>query len=330
MPWTLTGNSRGVNDSTLSQAIGALTFGLLDGRYTRKEVAPVAVMIGTSNSVPGETYWPHKVAAKRGWNLKNFSIGGGSLTGNGTASDFTAQLNVALADTSFSKADVKYFVVGDFGNDVRSDYNLTVKAPVLFNTIRTNYPNARIIVLPALWGQMSFNLEAYRIRSVTKRVEELTEAGRPYGVEIVPHVHLWHWDSAEWMLPNEVHYTTAGHNRIAMFMNNYLDGISTDPAIGNTMLPPVFGGTSTMTLRREGGYVWLNGILNVTTAIAANATLFNLPIGCKAFEANETIVCMVDNGGGLYFGAILRTGVFRAYKAMPVGNYRINDSYRIF
>ena len=294
---------------------------------------PVAVFIGSSNSLPGATYWPYKLGAKRGWVVKNYSISGGGFV-QLTDRYFTLQMANALADASFNKADVKYFIIADMANDIRALSSVTSAATTILAQARTNYPNARIIVVPALWGQAALNRDLNRIAGIGQRTQEILDVGRAHGVEVVPYSYVWHWDTDAWMLPGEVHYTAAGHDRIVLFMERFLDRKSTDVPILHKRLTPVTATNNsffTLDVRRERDQGTINGHFSCTTTMAAQTPIVaDLDMGVRTFNDYQTTLLSVTGAGAVFPLHLFRNGVLRTAVSLPAGQYHVNATYPIF
>ena len=134
---------------THSQYATTTQVAALDSRFVRVESNAVAVFVGTSNVDARAGSWVAKLCTRRGWINKNFAVGGMGYNFDASNS-FLKQLERAAADTSFANADVKYVFVCDAANDARSGLGVFNAANTLISTAKTQFPNARIIILPVL------------------------------------------------------------------------------------------------------------------------------------------------------------------------------------
>jgi hypothetical protein len=175
---------------------GRLAQTQLDLRYSLKPPTPHAVFIGSSNSTPGE--WVENFAADQGFIQHNYSVGGGGFTASANG-QFLAQINAAIADNTYDHSLVKYVFICDMGNDIRATNSVASSAPAVLAAARTAYPSARLILVPCFWGNATDNNLAQRIASISARVQEATDAGLPFNLEIVPYSWTWMGDTGNWM-----------------------------------------------------------------------------------------------------------------------------------
>lgn len=250
----------------------------------------VTVVTGSSNSVEGT--WPEILSAQFGWDLEVFSIGGGGFTQSGP-SRFITQLRNAAASIP-NPNDVEYLFVGDASNDIRATSSVLSEASEFFSEAESTFPNARIIVIPALWGMAELNLIPSRMLSVTQRFQELQEAALGTRVEVIPWSWLWHWDSPNWMKPKTatesgVHHTAAGYARVAEFVARYLQGGDTDNPIGWKYIFGVNGvyvdeSTAWLRARRNGNDIHLQGRISLSQNVPEDGHLGWLPRGLSPLE----------------------------------------------
>lgn len=317
---------------------GRLSTATLDGRYVLKEIAPVAVFFGSSNVVTGT--WPEQFCTMMGYAVKNYAIGGGSFTGSSTT-NYATQISNAAADTSLNKNTVKYVFLADIGNDARSQTTnalFRTAANSVLNSLRSTFPNARIILVPSLWGITAGNVNNQNlvqgaIRALTEFEQSLRDYSLTYNMEVVENTHLWHYDSPNWMLPNEVHYTAAGYQRIAQMMRDYMrTGESPVMKVGKTSVTSMSGVDASGVLAgRDGNMIEVIGQFNVTTAIAIDGNLFQLPEGVFPMvgESRCPIVSPTrapDKAINIFGTANNGTsrGLVRAFSALSTGVHYVN------
>lgn len=309
---------------------GRLSQTNLDLRYVKNKPTPIAVFIGSSNVAAGT--WPEKLCTRMGWTVKNFCISGGGFTTTADRS-FITQINAAIADTSYVKADVQYVFIADAGNDMRAESDVTSAAAAVFSTAKINFPNAKLIVLPALWGYATDNLITTRLQSVTNRMNEMREAALGYNIEFIEWSWLWHWDSAAWMLPGEVHYTTAGYDRIVYFVERYLRNESTDNPTKWIQVPGVAGAVNTPTqvyAKRTGNDIQVTGQFGTTGSKPVDTSVMTLPIGLRPFNEVRVPIVNVATRNADATLDIFPDGTVRGFSTLNGATYHVNFTMSAF
>lgn len=326
-------------DSVDTALTGRLSTATLDSRYVLQTPNALAVFFGSSNVVSGT--WTEQFCTMMGFTGRNYAISGGSFTGAGPGA-FSAQIATAVADSSLDKSAVKYVFLADSGNDMRSQattatYEAAV-GPALVS-LRSAFPNARIILVPALWGitpgVTNGNLSAGAILAVSRMTQSLRDYGLANNMEIVENSHLWHYDSTAWMLPGEVHYTAAGYTRIARMMRDYMRHGAT-PVMGVAMQavtakPNVT--SSNVQAGRVGNDIRICGFFTVNTNLGVDTDIFQLPEG--VFPYRDMVVPAVSptrkpESSINVFGAGTNRGLVRGFFAFNPGDHYINVSLPAF
>lgn len=325
------GVSARVSGLELLTTAGRLGGLALDARYERIQPQPHAVFIGSSNAVPGT--WVEDFAARMGYVAHNYSIGGGSFTGTG-AGRYDNQTATAIADESYDKSLVKYFFICDVGNDMRADNAVDAQALVVFANAQNAYPNARIIVLPAVWGNATMNNNFTVLRSVSQRYTELVNASLDFDrVEIIPNTWSWLTGSTTWMRAGEVHPNVAGYARIADFMSKYMHGAQVEFNQGMKFPSPkaaIRSETSYWVCGRNRDLATLQGIVTIPSAVGADTELGQLDYGLWPLQSVRVpVVRDTDRVPGNAF-EIFSNGLIRSFGALPSANYSIDVTYRVF
>ncbi|KQQ65089.1 hypothetical protein ASF63_14065 [Microbacterium sp. Leaf320] len=270
--------------------------------------------------------------AQLGWTGHNYSIGGGSFTGWGPGT-FQNQLANAIADTSYDHADVDYFLVCDLGNDIRATSNIHNHAKTMFEMVAAEYPRARIIVLPAVWGNAPGNNSGGCIQSIAQRVEEITNAAFGFDVDIVPETWLWLADAGGWMKPNEVHPNAAGYARIADFMVKHVRGlhVSTDQPL--RLIAPrggVNGDSSYWYAGRSGDLTSIHGVFELRNNVGVDTELGQLDYGM--WPISTPYIPVVSPASRQVAGTLVvfGNGLIRTLSGLPAGAYNISHTWRSF
>jgi lysophospholipase L1-like esterase len=308
---------------------GRLSQTALDTRYVKNPPQPHAVFIGSSNSTPGT--WTENFCTAMGYVGHNYSISGGSFTGAG-AGNFLAQANTAIADTSYDHSLVKYFFICDMGNDIRATASISANAPAVFSAIRTAYPKARIILLPAVWGNADDNNIGGRVASISMRVQEARNASMPFDVEMVEWSWLWLADENSWMLPAQVHPNPDGYARIGYFMQKYMNGESTRYDRGWKFIAPLGSVVPTSAYwraSREGNYVTLEDQFVLSGAIGVDQNIGQLEYGLWPINPIK-IGVVADTTRALNTIEIFPTGLIRSFGALAADLYTLDVTYRAF
>ena len=314
---------------------GYLVQSVLDARYVNELAAGHMVTIGSSNSQTA-TLWPAGVATDLGLTNHNYSVGGGSFTGSGPGR-FENQLDVAIADTSFPKADVRVFLVADAGNDMRAVVDIADEAEDLFLTIRANYPNARIIVLPAVWNLDDDNADSSgRMKSVVRRYYEMTKPAATYGVELINYSWTWHFDSSAWIESggSGVHLSTDGYTLIRHMVTRYIkNGGDTDRPLGwklGTAKPAVPADYMYLGTSRTGNVGHIQGSF-ISNDLAVDTEIAQMQEGANPFEAMR-IPC-ISNSRTIGTLLMFPRGLVRSFGALDSidgETWHVNYTYPVF
>jgi hypothetical protein len=266
-----------------------------------------------------------------GYIAHNYSIGGGSFTGSGPGA-FNAQVAAAIADHTYDHSLVKYFFICDLGNDMRATANIQSDAITVFNAIVGEYTNAKIVVLPAVWGNATDNNIGGRIMSISVRMAELENAAQNYNIDIVDGSWLWLADAGDWMKPGEVHCNTAGYARIADFMVKHMRGESTKYNQGFQFLaaqPAINSDYSYWNAARDGNFVTIQNNFRIDANQPIDTPLGQLPYGMWPMIVQYVPVVNTARvvGGSI---VIFENGIVRTLSALTAESYFLNFTYRAF
>ena len=236
-----------------------------------------AVFVGSSNVLSGG--WPTLISDAMGWTARHFAVGGTGFTqgDNGTPTGpntFLKQLQAAAADTSINNLEVGQVFIADAGNDIRSTTtspNIGTAAETAFAYAKTAFPNARVYVVPVLWGPHSWNNDPLQWDKVSDVVGYLRDAAMAAKIDFIEDSWIWHHNDANSMISGEVHYTARGHGIIAGRVAQYIRSGSTmtirqwnlvGAANGNITVGRVGGSDYRgLSVRREGATVAINGAM---------------------------------------------------------------------
>jgi hypothetical protein len=315
---------------------GRLSETSLNGTYV--SIVPIpdthVIFIGSSNSQSGWGWTPY-ICTRNNWIEHNYAIGGAGFQNPETAGSFKQQTLTAIADTTFDKTLVKFIFITDMSNDMRGNTNVQTYAADVFSLLDNNYPNARIIVIPAVWTYTPDNWNTLTTRqSVTKRYTEARKAGENFSkVELVNYSWLWFWDDGDWLqgvAPN-YHLNSAGYNRLVWYIEQYLKGIdhANDLSWKTATQIASTGVIATgITSRRVSGVVTVEGTMTSYTVAAIDTDLCKLIQGAGPIETLTIKITGSDrNSYTLY---IYPDGTIRALTALPGGlTYWVNATYAV-
>lgn len=280
---------------------GRLSEDALDDKYLQipEDVAEHAIFIGSSNANAGYG-WTQNLSNKRGWIHHNYSIGGGAFGNPSDPSSFRSQILTAVADNTFNKLLVKFVFIVDMSNDMRGLTDVTTFANEVYSIARTNYPNARIIVVPAVWTYVHDNMDSELKRvSAGRRYTEAVNGGRNYDVEVIVDSWLWFWDGGGWLegIEPNFHLNNAGYNRLVWYIEQYLDNGDWDNRIPFTDLTMVASeaqiGANGLRCGRSRGVASIQGSAATYTEVAIDTVIGRIPKGCAPI--NKVAVTMVGS-----------------------------------
>lgn len=161
--------------------------------------------------------WAYMLAQKLGWTLHNYAKSGAGYIAPNTT--YMSELNTAKADTSYNHADVSLVVIGGSRNS-NDGYTGDIKtaAQALFQNVRGEYPNARIIAVPLLWDK---NPESGYWRY---NAASVAEAAILAGVESIPWAWTWNLGREDAFDENDIHPNELGTNVIVNYIMRYMLG----------------------------------------------------------------------------------------------------------
>lgn len=178
----------------------------------------VIVTFGDSYAATTNTRsWAHMLAQKLGWTLHNYAKSGAGYIGPNTT--YINEFNTAKADTSYNHDDVSLVVIGGSRNS-NDEYKGTIKtaAQELFQSVSSEYPNARIIAVPLLWDKTpESGYWRYNAASVA-------EAAILAGVESIPWAWTWNLGRENAFDKNDLHPNELGTNVIVNYIMRYMLG----------------------------------------------------------------------------------------------------------
>lgn len=161
--------------------------------------------------------WAYMLAQKLGWTLHNYAVSGaGYIAPNVT---YMSEFLRAKADVSYSHDDVSLVIIGGSRNS-NDGYAGTIKtaAQELFQSVSSEYPNARIIAIPLLWDKTpESGYWRYNAASIA-------EAAILAGVESVPWAWTWNLGRENAFDDDDIHPNEVGTNVIVNYIMRYMLG----------------------------------------------------------------------------------------------------------
>lgn len=161
--------------------------------------------------------WAHMLAQKLGWTLHNYAKNGAGYIAPNTT--YISEFNTAKADTSYNHNDVSLVVIGGSRNS-NDQYSGAIKkaAQELFQAVRNEYPNARIIAIPLLWDkEPESGYWRYNAASID-------EAAILAGVESIPWAWTWNLGREDAFDGNNIHPNELGTSIIVSYIMRYMLG----------------------------------------------------------------------------------------------------------
>ena len=162
--------------------------------------------------------WPTVLNIRLGENsvLHNYCIAGAGYTAPNTT--FQSELNNAKADTSYNHNEVGLVVIAGSRN-TNDGYSgvLRTAAVSLYDGVKREFPNARIIVVPMMWDWTPVsNYWRYNAASCIS-------AAREVGVEAVPWAWTWNLGNNTYFPAGDIHPNSDGTNVIVSYMLDYIN-----------------------------------------------------------------------------------------------------------
>ena len=263
-----------------------------------------AIFVGSSNVLSGG--WPTLISDAMGWTARHFAVGGTGFTqgDNGTPTGpntFLKQLQAAATSTSIVNTEVGQVFIADAGNDIRSvttSPNIGTAAVTAIDYAKAQFPNARIYIVPVLWGPHTWNNDPTQWDKLSDVVGFLRDAAVAAKVDFLEDSWIWHHNDVNSMISGEVHYTARGHGIIADRVAQYMRSGSSQPIRQWNLVGPAnanitvgrVGGNDYkgLSVRREGAVVNLNGaMVNSAAQTGSTAVWAVVPNGFRPTYVQE-------------------------------------------
>lgn len=162
--------------------------------------------------------WPTVLNIRLGENsvLHNYCIAGAGYTAPNTT--FQTELNTAKADNSYNHNEVGLVVIAGSRN-TNDGYSgaLRTAAVSLYEGVKREFPNARIIVVPTMWDWTPVS-NYWRYNSAS-----CISAAREVGVEAVPWAWTWNLGNNTYFPTGDIHPNADGTNVIVSYMLDYIN-----------------------------------------------------------------------------------------------------------
>ena len=162
--------------------------------------------------------WPTVLNIRLGEDsiLHNYCIAGAGYTAPNTT--FQSELNNAKSDTSYNHNEVGLVVIAGSRN-TNDGYSgaLRTAAVSLYEGVKREFPNARIIVVPMMWDWTPVS-NYWRYNSAS-----CISAAREVGVEAVPWAWTWNLGNNTYFQTGDIHPNADGTNVIVSYMLDYIN-----------------------------------------------------------------------------------------------------------
>lgn len=174
--------------------------------------------IGYGLSSPTTQGWNYLLASDLGMTLHNFADGGAGFhhVGN-TGTTFLSQANSAVSDNSFDHDDSIVIILGNlndlrFGDNVQ---NIITNAQNTFNTLRTGFPNSRIIYITV--NTIKGIIES---TSWISSIYDVMQKAVSYGIEVYTNIMSLFYGTGDEYKQDENHPNASGHSLIANWVKS--------------------------------------------------------------------------------------------------------------
>lgn len=162
--------------------------------------------------------WPTVLNVRLGEDsvLHNYCKAGAGYAAPNTT--FQSELNTAKADASYDHGEVGLVVIAGSRN-TNDGYSgaLRTAAASLYEGVKREFPNARIIVVPMMWDWTPVS-NYWRYNSAS-----CISAAREVGVEAVPWAWTWNLGNNTYFPAGDIHPNADGTNVIVSYMLDYIN-----------------------------------------------------------------------------------------------------------
>lgn len=314
----------------------------LDSEFQRADKRKHAIIIGSSNVVSGNSRWAEKVCEHFGYTPHNFGVGGGGFT-SGVAARFDTQLNQAAADNSFKNSEVGLILIIDMLNDIRANYNVQDNAANCAQIILSNWPTAKVKMVPVIWNKSSLNIQAsYMGQNISRSIQRVKKAMNPVNLAVCDGSVSWFWEANDYgenhvRGDDEVHlpdnsYIEAMHKTIAWMegdsgWKNY--GWRSLEDYGVEGWGPKKESMKNLLISREGTTVSIQGTFGASVAVPNDSYIWSIP--SWAYPIEEKTLFAFDHDRNPCMFTVNYKGQLQTRQALKVGvGYFFTNTYRIW
>lgn len=207
--WDKAGADAATANNTIAQILKTLS-------RTNGHLVTFGDSYGTNTDKTRE--WPTVLNTRLGEDsiLHNYCIAGAGYTAPNTT--FQSELNNAKADSSYNHNEVGLVVIAGSRN-TNDGYSgaLRTAAVSLYEGVKREFPNARIIVVPMMWDWTPVS-NYWRYNSAS-----CISAAREVGVEAVPWAWTWNLGNNTYFPTGDIHPNANGTNIIVSYMLDYIN-----------------------------------------------------------------------------------------------------------
>ena len=154
----------------------------------------------------------------------NFSYGSTGFVRDTDGKSFPHQLQNAASDERFNNSDITDIIIGGGINDVytNSEGDYVAALTSIKNIVNANFPNAKVWLIPMLWGDWEFNVDDQR------KYLAILNACINSGYAVYPNAYQILMGVPDVML-DTVHPNSRGCDLIARNITSWIDGGICDP-----------------------------------------------------------------------------------------------------
>ena len=314
----------------------------LDSEFQRADKRKHAIIVGSSNVVSGNSRWAEKVCEHFGYTPHNFGVGGGGFT-SAVAARFDTQLNQAAADKSFNNSEVGLILIIDMLNDIRANYNVQDNAANCAQIILSNWPTAKVKMVPVIWNKSSLNIQAsYMGQNISRSIQRVKKAMNPVNLAVCDGSVSWFWEANDYgenhvRGDDEVHlpdnsYLEAMHKTIAWMegdsgWKNY--GWRSLEDYGVEGWGPRKESMKNLLISREGTTVSIQGVFRASVAALNDSYIWSIP--SWAYPIEEKTLFAFDHDRNPCMFTVNHKGQLQTRQTLKVDvGYFFTNTYRIW
>lgn len=251
---------------------------------------------------------------------ENYGSGSAGFLSKGNTSpfenmDFNQMLNYIITNKTQSERDaIEYFILGGGINDALNNYtptNISNAVQTFISTVKSNFVNAKLIIIPLNTFKWLKNIELERFTSII-------ETCKRNGVETTGDFLFWTVFTSEYNSGDSVHLTDAGYQKLAHYMLSFVNGSrNTDIQNIKFTLKANWSKLVHLGAYKKDNIVYMKGCLHYDGTLSAGTEIldfdlgnlitgssnYNLFIPCLIYTSSQQVMsCLQIQNGTLKMG----------------------------